>query len=155
MRSIPKFVGVLSCVFLLCLGLSTFGKAGNAAFAEGGMNADPSFDQKNEQTQKEEMGDQLKDSHLQSGTSLKGEVLRIESGNYLVRGNDGKEVRLHTDHSTQMAGDINQGDRIEANVNELNYALSIRAESTDRQNEKSDGMAESPREAGKAGSMGQ
>lgn len=82
-------------------------------------------------------------------------MLRVENGNYFVRGNDGKEVRLHTDHSTQIGGDINHGDRIEANVNELNYALSIRAESTDRRNEKSDGMAESTREAGKAGSMGQ
>jgi hypothetical protein len=154
MRSIPKVVGVLSCGFLLCLGLSTIGKAGNADFAAGDMNADQSFDQKNEQTE-QEMGDQLKDSHLQSGKSLKGEVLRVENGNYFVRGNDGKEVRLHTDHSTRMAGDINQGDRIEANVNDLNYALSIRAESTDRRNEKSDGSADSTREADKAGSMGQ
>ena len=154
MRSVPKVVGVLSCGFLLCLGLSTVGKAGNAAAAADDMNADQPSDQRNEQAQKE-MDDQLKGSHLENGKSIKGELLRIENGNYFVRGGDGKEVRLYTDHSTQKTGDISQGDRIDANVNDLNYALSIRAESTDRRNEKSEGMTDSTRESGKAASMGQ
>jgi hypothetical protein len=40
---------------------------------------------------------------------------------------DGKEVRLHTDKTTQMMGEIKKGDRIEAKVNDQNHALSIRS----------------------------
>jgi hypothetical protein len=39
---------------------------------------------------------------------------------------DGKEVRLHTDKTTAMTGEIKKGDRIEAQVNNQNHALSIR-----------------------------
>ena len=39
---------------------------------------------------------------------------------------DGKEVRLHTDNTTQRVGEIKKGDRIEAKVNEQNHALVIR-----------------------------
>jgi hyperosmotically inducible protein len=72
---------------------------------------------------------------------IKGEVLRIEGENYFVRGESGKEVRLHTDETTQKTGDIHQGDRIEAQMNDQNHALSIRsAPTTDRRNEKSESM---------------
>jgi len=40
---------------------------------------------------------------------------------------DGKEVRLHTDKTTEMMGEIKKGDRIEAKVNDKNHALSIRS----------------------------
>jgi len=36
-------------------------------------------------------------------------------------------VRLRTNNTTQKSGVISQGDRIEANVNEHNLALSIRS----------------------------
>ena len=36
-------------------------------------------------------------------------------------------MRLRTDNTTQKSGVISQGDRIEANVNEQNLALSIRS----------------------------
>ena len=39
---------------------------------------------------------------------------------------DGREVRLHTDKTTQMMGEIKKGERIEAKVNNENHALSIR-----------------------------
>lgn len=68
--------------------------------------------------------------------AIKGEVLRIEGDIYVVKGEEGKEVRLHTDQTTQKTGDINQGDRIEGQINEENHALSIRsAPTTDRRNE--------------------
>jgi hypothetical protein len=38
---------------------------------------------------------------------------------------DGKEVRLHTDKTTKMTGEIKKGDHIEAQVNTKNHALSI------------------------------
>ena len=54
---------------------------------------------------------------------------------------DGKEVRLETDNTTQMMGQIRKGDRIVATVNDQNHALSIRSTPTnDRRNEKSESM---------------
>ncbi|HSF66132.1 MAG TPA: hypothetical protein VLA67_01770, partial [Nitrospiraceae bacterium] len=59
-----------------------------------------------------------------------GELVRVEDGNYFVKVKDGKEVRLHTDKTTQMMGEIKKGDRIEAKVNDQNHALSINKTST-------------------------
>ena len=59
--------------------------------------------------------------------TIKGELSRVEDGNYFVKVKDGKEVRLHTDKTTQMTGEIKKGDRIEAQVNTKNHALSIRS----------------------------
>ena len=59
--------------------------------------------------------------------TIKGELFRVEDGNYFVKVKDGKEVRLHTDKTTQMIGEIKKGDRIEAKVNEQNHALSVRS----------------------------
>ena len=73
--------------------------------------------------------------------SIKGEVLRVEGQNYVVKGEDGKKVSLHADSSTRKTGDISQGYSIEAQVNDQNHALSIRSTpTTDRRNEKSDSM---------------
>ena len=62
-----------------------------------------------------------------SAKTIKGELSRVEDGNYFVKVKDGKEVRLHTDKTTQMMGEIKKGDRIEAKVNNQNHALSIRS----------------------------
>ncbi len=59
--------------------------------------------------------------------AIKDEVLRIEGDIYVVKGEEGKEVRLHTDQTTQKTGDINQGGRIEGRINEENHAVSIRS----------------------------
>lgn len=57
---------------------------------------------------------------------------------------DGQEVRLHTDKTTRMMGEIQKGDRIEATVNKQNHALSIRlARGTDADHET---VADSPRD---------
>jgi len=98
MISIPKVVGVLSCGVLLCLGLS---QAAHAANEEGARR-------------------------LEQAKVITGELLRVEYGDYFVKGQDGKEVRLTTDKTTQMMGQLKKGDRIEAKVNEQNHALSIR-----------------------------
>jgi len=101
MVSIPKVVGVLSCGFLLCLGLSTVVHAGQA--------------------------DETGPSRLERAKTITGELLRVEYGDYFVKGQDGKEVRLTTDKTTQMMGQLKKGDRIEAKVNEENHALLIRS----------------------------
>jgi hypothetical protein len=101
MVSIPKVVGVLSCGFLLCLGLSTAAHAGQA--------------------------DETGGSRLERAKTITGELLRVEYGEYVVKGQDGKEIRLTTDKMTQMMGQLKKGDRIEAKVTDQNHALSIRS----------------------------
>ena len=58
--------------------------------------------------------------------TITGQLLRIEDGNYFVKVKDGKEVRFHTDKTTQMIGQMKKGDTIEAKVNEQDHALVIR-----------------------------
>ena len=136
MIRIPKIVGVLSCGFLLCLGLS------NAAQAENEPTPGPSdvmktnsvtgeegfsYDEDNQENVNE------KGSNPANGAkTIKGELSRVEDGSYFVKAKDGKEVRVHTDKTTKMMGKIQKGDRIEAKVNKKNHALSIRsAQGTD------------------------
>ena len=87
------------------------------------------------------MNEEMEGEQSQRVEAIKGEVLRIEDDTYFVKGESGKEVRLHTDDTTHKTGDIHQGDRIEAQINDQNHALSIRsAPTTDRRNEKSESM---------------
>ena len=100
--------------------------------------------------------DEMKGGQAKSGKTIKGEVLRVEGDTYFVKGQDGKEVRLRTDNTTQKSGVISQGDRIEANVNEQNLALSIRSaqgREAGRGNE-SGRMPDSTIDSGKTSSMG-
>lgn len=93
-------------------------------------------DNVNASTETEQMNAEVEGEPSQRVQAIKGEVLRVEGDTYFVKGEEGKEVRLHTDQTTQKTGDINQGDRIEAQMNEENHALSIRyAPTTDRRNE--------------------
>ena len=149
MVSIPKVVRVLSCGFVLCLGLSHVAQAGNAASAADEMKPDQS-QMKADQTDRrqggqeageQQMNDKMEGSDSKGGKAITGEVLRVEGNdNYFVKGQDGKEVRLHTDKTTQMLGEIKKGDRIEAKLNDQNHLLSIRsARGTDAGNGKEEG----------------
>ena len=157
MVSILKVVGLISCGFLLCLGLSSAAQAGDAASTADATKAGQS-DMKAGQAGLKGEQDKMKGGH-----TIMGEVLRVEGENYFVKGQDGKEVRLHTDKTTQKMGEINQGDRIEAKVNDQNHALSMRsARGTDAGPENQGGRdslhetdANHENEAGKSGSMGQ
>jgi hypothetical protein len=71
--------------------------------------------------------DKMGSNRADGAKTIKGELFRVEDGNYFVKVKDGKEVRLHTDKPTQMIGEIKKGDRIEAQVNDQNHALSIRS----------------------------
>ncbi|MEP6934326.1 MAG: hypothetical protein ABI988_10350 [Nitrospirota bacterium] len=83
------------------------------------------------QMQAEQVGDKqvrkgMKDGELKNAKMIKGEVLRIEGDNYFVKDQDGKEVRLHLDQTTKMSDKkLDQGELIEATVNEQNHVLSI------------------------------
>ena len=73
--------------------------------------------------------------------SIKGEVLRVEGTNYAVKREDGKEVSVYADSTTQIIGDINEGYKIEMEVDPQDHVVSIRSTSTtDRRREKSEFM---------------
>ncbi len=128
MGSIPHIVGVLSCGALLCMGFSSSTQAGNAISAADGMKAyQTDRGQSGQKIQDNQLQKPITGEQLQSSKTITGEVLRVENDNYFVNGQDGKEVRLHTDDTTIKIGDIRQGDQIEANVNDHNHALSIRS----------------------------
>ena len=130
MVSIPKVVGVLSCSFLLCFGLSNAAQAEHSPAPSDLMKTDSVTDQQGFQSDddKQKNVDNEKGSNrAESAKTIKGELFRVEDGNYFVKVKDGKEVRFHTDKTTQMRGEIKKGDRIEAKVNDQNHALSIQA----------------------------
>ncbi len=140
MVSLPKVVGVMSCGFLLCLGLSTAGQADNAA-----SEADSKL--KGEQTDRRQGGqdagekqvrEEMKGGDSTGGKTITGEVLRVEGNDCFIKGQDGKEVRLHIDATTLKARNIEPGERIEAKVNDQNHVLSILSGPavTDRRNDK-------------------
>jgi len=110
MLSIPKIIGIVSCSAVLCLSLS------NAPQATGRMGHDPCADRKGG------LPNLLKcDEELRQGIeTVKGQVMRVEGGNYVIERFDGKEMLLHVDQTTKMSGHIGRGDRIEAKVHEVN-----------------------------------
>ena len=98
MVSIPKVVGVLLCGVLLCLGLSQTARAAN----EEGAN------------------------RLAQAKVIKGDLVGIDYGDYIVKEKDGNQVRVHVSKKTQTMGQIQKGDRVEAKVDDQNNALMIR-----------------------------
>lgn len=101
MVSIPKVVGVLSCGVLLCLGLSQTVHAG--------------------------LADEAGASRLAQAKVIKGDLVRVDYGDYIVKEKDGQEVRVQMTKKTQIMGQLKKGDRIEVKVDDQNNALSIRS----------------------------
>lgn len=126
MVSIPITAAVMSWGLLLCIGYT--------ASAADEMRDDQSVSRNAGQP-----AYVVKREEGQAGIrTIRGEVLRIEHENYFVKQYDGRKVRLQIDEMTQMTGNIGQGERIEAKVNDQNYALSIRSAQAaqDRRNAK-------------------
>ena len=121
MVSIPKVVGLMSCGFLLCLGLSSTAQADNKPSASDVMKSDSETDRTGFQADENAINEDAK-----ATKTIKGVVLRVEGQNYFVKGEDGKEVRVHIGKTTKMMGKIKQGDRIEAEVTDESHALTIR-----------------------------
>ena len=84
------------------------------------------------------MSQEIKGSSSLTGKTIKGEVMSIKSDNLVVKGEDGNEMRLQIDDTTQMGKNIVQGQSIEAVVNDQGQALSILSAQavTDRRNDK-------------------
>ena len=57
--------------------------------------------------------------------TIYGEVLQVQHDKYLVKKYDGDVVRLHIDNNTLVSGNVSQGDRIMAKVNDQEVALRI------------------------------
>jgi hypothetical protein len=124
MTSIPKVAGVLSCACLLGLGLS------NAALAiENSLATDEIKAQQNAERKGSLPGLVKPDADTRRGIhTMKGEVLRLEADQYVVKRSDGKQVSLHVDETTQVTRTFAPGEWIEAKViqyNDGHYALSI------------------------------
>jgi Cu/Ag efflux protein CusF len=128
MVTILKVVGVMCCGVLLCLGLSHTAQAEHPPKASDIMKTDSVTDERGYQSDDDKvMNDKMGSNLAEGAKTIKGELFRVEDGSYFVKVKDGKEVRLHTDKTTQMMGEIKKGDRIEAKVNKQNHALSIRS----------------------------
>ena len=139
MTSISKAVSILSCGFLLGLGLSYTAQADYAASAADKLKADQSDRRQGGQEAGEtQTNDIIKGDHSIDGKTIKGKVLGIDRDNILVKEEDGNKMHLYTDETTQKARNIVAGQDIEAIVNDQNHALSILSAQavTDRRNDK-------------------
>ena len=141
MVSVHKIVGVQSCGFLLCLGLSHAAQAENKPGSSDVMKTFSVTYQEgfSSDDDKPKNVNNAKGSNRADGAkTIKGTVLRVEGDNVFVKGQDGKEVRVHVDNTTQMGKDIERGEPIEAKVNDQHHALSILSGPavTDRRNDK-------------------
>lgn len=130
MVSIPKLVAVLSCGLLLGLGLSTAAQAEHSPSASDVMKTDSVTDKQGFQSdddRQKNVDDKKGSARVEAAKTITGELVRVKDGNYFVKVKSGKEVRVHTDKTTKMVGEIQKSDRIEATVNAQNHALSIRS----------------------------
>ena len=114
MVSLPKVIGSVFCGLLLSLGLSTVTQAEMFDRRQGGQGAG--------QTQLH----QMEGGQSPVGKTIQGEVVRVEGSDCVIKGQDGKEVRLQIDLPLLKAANIEPGDRIEAKVNDQNHVLSFR-----------------------------
>ena len=116
MVALPKVIGVVFCGFLLSLGLCTVAQT-------------EMFDRKQSghETGQKQMNE-MEGNQSTGGKTISGEVLRVEGNDCVIKGQDGKEVRLHTDVTTLKARNIEPGEHIEAKVNDQNHVLAILSE---------------------------
>ena len=118
MIDIPKMVRVLSCGFLLWVGVLC-----NVAQAD---TIVPRADAEKDSQRTGGQGDPKELPLRQQGVHIiQGDVLRVEGNNYVIKELGGKELSLRTDATTMKAEKIQVGDRIEAKVDENNRALSL------------------------------
>jgi hypothetical protein len=113
MGTITKVVGVMSCGFLLCLGLSTV--ASSADKLNTGQSEGKIFTVED------------KDRFV-PGKEVRGEIVKIDGENYVVREASGSEVRMHVDSSTEKikAGLMPKvGEYVRAKVDAKGHAVSF------------------------------
>lgn len=107
-----KVVGVLSCSFFLCLGLSTVASAAdqfNSGHSDGKIWTVDDKDR------------------FVSGKEVKGEIVKIDGENYVVREASGAEVRMHVNAGTEKRANLipKVGEHVLAKVDAKGHALSF------------------------------
>ena len=109
---IHKVVGVLSCSFLLCLGLSTLVSAA---------------DQFNTSQLDGKVWTVADKDRFVAGKEVKGEIVKIDGENYVVREASGAEVRMHVNASTEKRSKLipKVGEHVLAKVDAKGHALSF------------------------------
>ena len=113
MVSIPKVVGVLSCSFLLGLGLSNV--ASSADKPDTGQSGGKIFTVDDKE-------------RFVPGKEVKGEIVKIDGENYVVREASGAEVRMHVDSTTEKKKSNltpRVGEHVLAKVDAKGHALSV------------------------------
>ena len=124
MVQIPKIVSLLSCAFVLGLGLSSVALA-----IENSLATDETKAEQNTERKGSLPGLLKQDADARKGIhTMKGEVLRLEPDLYVIKRSDGKQVSLHVDETTKVTKTFSPGEWIEAKViqyNDGHYALSI------------------------------
>jgi len=112
MGSIIKVVGVMSCGFLLCLGLSTV--ASSADKLNTGQSGGKIFTVDDKE-------------RFAPGKEVKGEIVKVDGENYVVREGTGAEVRMHVDSSTEKRSNLmpKVGEHVIAKVDAKGHAVSF------------------------------
>jgi Cu/Ag efflux protein CusF len=59
--------------------------------------------------------------------TIKGEVVRMKGEHVYVKKSDGKEMHLHIKPTTQLMGEIKQGNHVEVKVDDQHNALSVQS----------------------------
>lgn len=120
MREMPTVVRLLSCGFLLWVGLP--GDVTQADTLVPGSDTG-----KASQSQRTGRQDNPKELSMRQQVFhiIQGDVLRVEGDTYFIKELGGKEMSLRADASTMKAEKIQVGDRIEAKIDENNRALSL------------------------------
>jgi len=59
--------------------------------------------------------------------TFKGRLIAIEGKYYVLRGTDGKELRLLVNQDTELAGEFRPGDEIEVFTAPVEHAVAIKA----------------------------
>lgn len=121
---VSPVVGFLSCALFVGLGLS------NAALAsENSLATDETKAQQHSERKGNLPGLFKQDTDTRKGIhTMEGEVLRVEGDHYVVKRNDGREVSLHIDDTTQGSRTFTPGEWIKAKVTQAkegHHALSI------------------------------
>jgi hypothetical protein len=103
---------------------------GGGTSSPGDSSKNPPCEIKEGEAERKAEQNQMQSSHM-----IRGEVIKVEDSNYVVKEQEGKQVSLKTDETTAQPA-IHEGEHIEASVNEQNQVLWIRTDnSTDRRNE--------------------
>ena len=124
----PKLAGMMCGAVLLILGLHAAAQAEHSPSPSDNMKSDGISERKDFQSDND-IQTNLKSerSNAEGERTVSGELTKVESGHYYVKAKDGKEIRLHTDKTTQMIGNVMKNDHIEAQVNNEDHAMTIRS----------------------------